>query len=43
MDKDSYRDDLPFLSSLANSSVVLQYYTTSVVHEYGTDAFLRNR
>ena len=39
IDKDSYRDELPFLWSLANSSVVLYYYTTSFVHEFGADAF----
>ena len=35
IDKDSYRDELPFVWSLANSSGLLQYHTTPVVHQYG--------
>ena len=37
---------MPFLWSLANSSVVLEYHTTcvvGVVHEYGADAFLKEK
>ena len=34
IDKDSYRDELSFLWSLAHSSVVVWYNTASVVHEY---------
>ena len=40
IDKDSYRDELPFLWSLANLSVVLLYYKTSFVHEWRASAFL---
>ena len=43
IDKDHYRDALPFLLFLVNSSVVLQYYTTSVIHEYGADAFFKEK
>ena len=43
INKNSYRDELPFIWSLANSKVILQYYTASVVHEYRANAFSKEK
>ena len=43
IDKDSNGDELPFLWSLANSSLLQKYYTASFVHEYGAYAFFKEK